>query len=185
MKIKKDWHPIFWFLFELFKDLPPHFKYFYHPEMKLVIGINSYLEDQGKMNIVFESKVKLEYQDNLEPGEISEIKEEWWLNFKDGSCSCEQEVAFKSFTGYATKTAEGKGGPYLPEEYKNWVWIKSQLDSVLKIIQESKRINPYTGKILTPEKAKEFDKKMSGRIGRVEDFGAKVEEALRKNKKGR
>jgi len=95
-------------------------------------------------------------------------------------------VAFKSFAGYATKTTKGENGPYLPERYndKNWTWIKDQLDFVLKTIKESKRIDPYTGKIQTVEEAKEFDKKMTGRIGRVEDFVAGIGETLRRRKKG-
>jgi len=186
MEIQKDWHPIFHLLFELFKDLPVHFKCFYHPETKLLITINSYLEDQGRMNIVFERKVRFEDQEKVKPGETLEVEEEWWLNFKDGSCNCEQKVAFKSFGGYATKTTKGENGPYLPKRYndKNWTWIKDQLDFVLKTIKESKRIDPYTGKIQTPEEAKEFDKKMAGRIGKVEDSVAGIGETLRRRKKG-
>lgn len=184
MKIKRGWHPIFNFLFELFKDLPPHFKCFRNSKMKLLITINSYVEDQGKMYIVFERQVNPDDWDAINPGELSRIKEEWWLNFKEGSCTCAQETEFKSFTGNAIKTTKGEMGPYPPKRYndKGWTWIKHQLDFVLKTIKESDRINPYTGKILTLEEARAFDEKMSVCIGRVEDFGVIIGEALQKQK---
>lgn len=179
MDIGKDWHPIFQFLFDLFKGLPPHFKYFFNEERNLVIAINSYLEDKKEMLIILERKKDWA---KPRPGEMISIEEGWRLNFENGSVRCEQEIEFKSFTGRAIKRTKGETGACSLEEYnkRSWTWLGSQLNFLLKIIKESKRINPYTGKILSEKEAEEFDKKISVRMGQVEDFGVKVGEQLRK-----
>lgn len=180
MKIRKDWHPIFQFLFDLFKGLPPHFKDFFNEERNLVITINSYLEDKKEMLIILERKLASKNWAKARPGEIISIEEGWRLNFENGSVRCEQEIEFKSFAGKAIKRTKGETGACPPEEYnkKSWTWLGSQLDFLLKIIKESKRVNPYTRDILSEKEAEEFDRKMSTRIGGVEDFGAKVREQL-------
>jgi len=182
MKIEKYWHPIFQFLYDLFGELPPHFKCFFNQEKNLTIVINSYLEDKREILVILERRVKPNDRNKVAPGGTILIQEEWRLNFEDGSVKCELEIDFKSFTGKAIKTTKGESAFCSPEEYnkKTQRWLGNQLDFVLKIIKESKRLDPYTGKILSEEEAKEFDKKMSTLMGEVEDFGAKISEQLRK-----
>lgn len=180
MEIGNDWHPIFQFLFDLFEGLPPHFKCFFNREKNLVITINSYLEDKKEMLVILERKKEAA---QVKPGGVTLIQEEWRLNFGTGSAKCEQTLEFKSFTGNAIKSTKGETGISSPEEYnkKSWKWLGNQLDFILKIIKASKRINPYAGQVLSRKEAEEFDKKMSTRIGKVEDFGVAVRKQLRKS----
>lgn len=157
MDFGEAWHPILKFSFELFQG-SEGFKHFIYKDnqREIRIVLSSYLESDEK--IVIEVIKERRSRKKLKPGEIVEIFESFILDFTNGSIEVYYQIEFFSLLKVITKIAERELGKFFPEEYSSKShWLKKELDEIISLIKNAKRIDLFSGEPLDEEKAREQD----------------------------
>lgn len=183
IEIRKDWHPIFRLLYNLFQGWKG-FMYYRNLKKNLLIRIGSCLDNEGKPWIYV--SVTRDPWSEKRPRCSHSVEEVFLFYYSDGSFGTEQRVEFVSFLGWAKKNALGRTGTYSSEDYnrESWPWGKKQLDKLLELINSSARSDPYTGTFLSPEEAARQDEHFANMITAIDTWGHRLEKKLERQGTG-